>query len=148
MKSLLSLLTLAMLTTASLAGGPVRHVVQFKFKKDATPEQVQHVIDEFAALKKKIKEVDSLEWGTNVSPEGLNKGFLHCWIVTFRSEADRDTYLHHPQHEAFVAIAKPLLEDVQVIDFIPAKPVLTPVDKERKPMRSGIPKAWGAQKTG
>lgn len=140
--------TLAMLTTAALAGGPVRHVVQFKFKKDATPEQVQRVIVEFAALKKKIREVESLEWGTNSSPEGLNKGFTHCWIITFRSEADRDTYLHHPKHEAFVAIVKPLLEDVQVIDFIPAKPVLTPADKVPKPMRSGIPKAWGAQKTG
>lgn len=140
--------TLAMLATTSLAAGPVRHVVQFKFKKDATPEQVQRVIGEFALLKKKIKEVDSLEWGTNSSPEGLNKGFTHCWILTFRSEADRDTYLHHANHEAFVAIVKPLIEDVQVIDFIPVKATLVPVDKARKPMRSGIPRAWGQQKTG
>lgn len=147
-KSLLSLCCLALMALPALAGGPVRHVVQFKFRKDATPEQIQHVISEFAALKKKIREVDSLEWGTNVSPEGLNKGFLHCWILTFRSEADRDTYLHHPEHEVFVKIAKPLLDDVQVIDFIPVKPVMVPADKTRKPMPSGIPKAWGQQKTG
>ncbi len=147
-KSLLSLFCLALMTLPALADGPVRHVVQFKFRKDATPEQIQHVISEFATLKKKIREVDSLEWGTNVSPEGLNKGFLHCWILTFRSEADRDTYLHHPEHEAFVKIAKPLLDDVQVVDFIPVKPVMVPADKARKPMPSGIPKAWGQQKTG
>ena len=99
----------------------MRHVVQFKFKPEATPEQVQRVVTEFAALKGKIQEVDSLEYGTNVSPEGLTKGFTHCWIVTFRSEADRDVYLKHPQHEAFVAILKPVLADVQVFDFIPAE---------------------------
>jgi hypothetical protein len=147
MKSLLFLLPVLMIANASLAA-PVRHVVQFKFKKDATPEQVQRVVAEFALLKKKIKEIDSLEWGTNVSPEGLNKGFTHCWILTFKSEADRDTYLHHRDHEAFVAIAKPLIEDVQVIDFVPAKAAFVPADKVKKPMRSGIPKAWGAQKTG
>jgi hypothetical protein len=141
-------LLFATLSAAAFAGGPVRHVVHFKFKKDATSEQIQKVVDGFAALPKAIKEIDSLESGTNVSPEGLDKGFKHCWIVTFRSEADRDTYLHHPQHEAFVKIAKPLLEDVFVVDFIPAKATMTPVQKIRHPMRSGIPKAWGAQKTG
>lgn len=147
MKALLTFFTLAMLTSAALAG-TVRHVVQFKFKSDATPEQVQRVVQEFALLQKKIREVDSLEFGTNVSPEGLNKGFTHCWILTFRSEADRDIYLKHPDHEAFVKIVKPPLEDVQVIDFIPAKAVFVPADKAKKPMRSGIPKAWGQQKTG
>jgi len=148
MKPLFPFIALAMLASSSLAGGPVRHVVQFKFKKEATPEQVQQVIEEFAALKKKIREVESLEWGTNVSPEGLNKGFNHCWILTFRSEADRDIYLKHADHEAFVKIVKPLIEDVQVIDFIPAKPALPAAGKVPKPMKSGIPKAWGAQKTG
>lgn len=120
MKTAFALLSLAMISATSLAGGPVRHVVHFKFKPDATPEQIQHVVDEFAALKTKISVVESLEWGTNVSPEGLDKGFKHCWILSFRTEADRDTYLHHPDHEAFVKIVKPLLEDVQVVDFIPA----------------------------
>jgi len=121
MKPLLSLLCAAALSATAFAGGPVKHVVQFKFKAEATPEQVQKVIEEFAALKQKISVVDGFEWGTNVSPEGLNKDFKHCWILTFRSEADRDTYLHHPDHEKFVALVKPLLADVQVVDFIPAE---------------------------
>ena len=42
MKSLLTLLSIAMLTASSLAAdGPIRHVVHFKFKKEATPEQVK-----------------------------------------------------------------------------------------------------------
>jgi len=50
MKTLLSLLCLALFSSAALAGGPVRHVVQFKFKPEVTPGQVQHIVDEFAAL--------------------------------------------------------------------------------------------------
>ncbi len=122
MKPLLTFLTLAMLTASSLAAdGPIRHVVHFKFKADATPTQIDHVVKEFAALKTRIDVVESLEWGTDVSPEGLSKDFKHCWLVTFKDAAARDIYLKHKDHEAFVAIVKPLLEDVLVVDFVPQK---------------------------
>lgn len=116
-----TLLALFMLATSALGDGPVRHVVHFKFKKDAEPAAVQKVVDEFAKLKAKIPAVESLEGGKNVSPEGLDKGFTHCWIASFKTEADRDVYLKHSDHLAFVATLKPVLEDAFVIDFIPAK---------------------------
>ena len=122
MKSLLTLLALAMLTASSFAAdGPIRHVVHFKFKADATKEQIAKVVTEFAALKGKIPQVEALEWGTDVSPEGLGKGFTHIWIATFKNAADRDAYLVHPDHKAFVAILKPVLDDALVVDFVPQK---------------------------
>ena len=123
MKHLLTLLTIAMLTAASAlaADGPIRHVVHFKFKKEATPVQIEKVTEEFAALKKKIAEVESLEWGTNSSPEGLDKGFTHCWIVSFKTAKDRDAYLVHPAHKAFVEILLPILDEAIVVDFVPQK---------------------------
>ena len=95
----------------------IQHVVCFKFKEDATEAQIQKVEQAFAALKDKIPEIDRLEWGVNNSPEGLNKGFTHCFIVTFANEKAREAYLPHPEHKAFVAILKPILDDVFVIDF-------------------------------
>jgi len=122
MKLLTSLLALAMLTASSLAAdGPVRHVVHFKFKADADKAQIAKVVEEFAALKKKIAVVDSLEWGTDVSPEGLGKGYTHVWFLSFKNAADRDAYLVHPDHKAFVTILKPVLEDALVVDYIPQK---------------------------
>ena len=122
MKTLLAFLTLAMLTASTLAAdGPIRHVVHFKFKKEATPEQVKKITDGFAALKGKISEVDSLEWGTDVSPEGLGKGFTHCWIVTFKDAKGRDAYLVHPAHKAFVDLLLPSLDEALVVDFVPQK---------------------------
>lgn len=42
MKTLLTLLTIAMITASALAAdGPVRHVVHFKFKPEATAEQAE-----------------------------------------------------------------------------------------------------------
>ena len=122
MKILPTLLALAMLTASTLAAdGPIRHVVHFKFKADATPAQIANVVKEFAALKSKISAVESLEWGTNVSAEGFDKGFTHCWIATFKNATDRDTYLKHADHTAFVAILMPILDEALVVDFVPQK---------------------------
>jgi hypothetical protein len=122
MKSLLALAVLALFTMSTIAAdGPVYHVVHFKFKADATPAQIAEVEKGFAALKGKIEVVQTLEWGTDISPEKLGKGFTHCWILTFKNEKDRDAYLVHPAHKAFVDVLKPVLEEPLVVDFIPKK---------------------------
>ncbi|MFH1737397.1 MAG: Dabb family protein [bacterium] len=95
----------------------VRHVVAFKFKDSASAEAIQEVNDAFANLKNEIPFILSYEAGTNVSPEKLDKGFTHCYILTFKNQEDRDAYLPHPAHKAFGQRLHPILEDVFVIDF-------------------------------
>lgn len=95
----------------------LRHVVLFKFKDNATPEQIKKIENAFVKLPSKIKEVKGLEWGTNNSPEGLNEGLTHCFFVSFASEKDRDAYLPHPEHKAFVEILKPILDKAVVVDY-------------------------------
>ena len=95
----------------------LRHVVLFKFKPAATPEQIKTVEDAFRALPSKINEIKDFEWGTNNSPEGLNEGLTHCFFVTFANEKDRDAYLPHPAHKAFGAILGPFLEKAVVVDY-------------------------------
>lgn len=95
----------------------LRHVVLFKFKDDATAEQIKKVEEAFRKLPKEIKEIKAFEWGTNNSPENLSQGFTHCFFVSFSSEKDREVYLPHPKHKAFVAILEPILDKVLVIDY-------------------------------
>lgn len=95
----------------------LRHVVLFNFNDKATPDTIKKIEQAFASLKDKIKEVHSFEWGTNNSPEGLDKGLTHCFLVTFLSEADRAIYLPHPKHQEFVAMIGPYVEDVTVVDY-------------------------------
>ena len=108
-------------TTALSADAPVRHVVSFKFKKDAAPADIRKVEEAFAALKTKIPQIQSLEWGTNVSGENLDKGFTHLWVVSFADAAAVKTYIDHPDHQAFVQLLKPTLEDAFVLDFQPRR---------------------------
>jgi hypothetical protein len=95
----------------------LRHVVLFKFKDDATPDQVKQVENAFRKLPSEIKEIKGLEWGTNNSPENLNQGLTHCFFLSFNSEEDRNAYLPHPAHKAFGAILKPYLDKVVVVDY-------------------------------
>ena len=66
-------------------GKTLRHVVMFKFKDTATPANIKTVEDAFAQLPKKITTIKSYEWGINSSPEGLNQGLTHCFLLTFSS---------------------------------------------------------------
>lgn len=95
----------------------LRHVVLFKFKDSASTTDIQKVEAAFRALPSKIKEIKSLEWGTNNSPEKLNNGFTHCFFLSFASEADRAVYLPHPDHKAFGAVLTPHLDKVMVLDY-------------------------------
>lgn len=95
----------------------LRHVVLFSFKSDTPADKISEIEAAFRALPSKIPEIKGFEWGTNNSPEGLDKGFTHCFFLTFHSEADRSTYLPHPDHKAFGDLLKPHLQDVLVLDY-------------------------------
>ena len=96
----------------------LRHVVIFKFKEHTTVEQVQQLNDAFAALPQHISVIQDFEWGLNDSPEDLHQGFTHCYLLTFKSEEDRDgAYTPHPKHQEFVASLKPHLEKAFVVDY-------------------------------
>jgi hypothetical protein len=95
----------------------LRHVVMFKFKDTSSADDVKKVEEAFAGLSKKISLIKQFEWGTNNSPENLNQGLTHCFLVTFKSEKDRDEYLVHPDHKAFVDILLPHLDKVTVVDY-------------------------------
>ena len=93
-----------------------------------------HVNDTYVKLAKvegfraraayKLKEIDEtlklikkIEYGTNNSPEQLNQGLTHCFLLTFKSEADRDAYLIHPIHKEFGKLVGPQLDKVTVFDY-------------------------------
>ena len=124
MKKILALLIfLVSLTTFSFGADKaksapqLRHVVLFGFKADVTPDQIKAVETAFLALPGQIKCVKGFEWGTDVSPEGLQKGHTHCFFLTFSSEKDRDEYLVHPAHKAFGAMLGNKISTVTVVDY-------------------------------
>ena len=95
----------------------LRHVVMFGWKEGTDTNYINKIVAAFKALPGKIDLIKNFEYGTNNSPENLNKGLTHCFLVTFKSEADRDAYLIHPSHKQFVALLKPAPDYVTVLDY-------------------------------
>lgn len=104
-------------TAQSTESKVLRHVVLFKFKDASTPDDVKKVEAAFADLAGKLPLIKGYEWGKNNSPEKLNQGLTHCFLLTFSNEKDRDAYLIHPDHKAFGKILGPHLDKVTVVDY-------------------------------
>ena len=95
----------------------LRHVVIFKFKPEITPAQLDEINLAFQNLKLAIPQIQDFERGINNSPEGLNKGFTHSYLITFATEADRDVYLPHAAHKQFVELLGGKLDEAFVFDY-------------------------------
>jgi hypothetical protein len=112
---------LAMENAAPDMSEAVRHVVVFKYKPEATEEQIQVITDAFKALPDQIPGIIGFEHGVNNSPEGLNQDFTHVYLMTFENEEARDTYLPHPKHAAFgeILMGSGIFDGAFVVDYTP-----------------------------
>ncbi|MEX2111582.1 MAG: Dabb family protein [Pirellulales bacterium] len=113
----MTLVNSARATAAEKPPRLLRHIVMYKYKDDLTPAQVQEVIDAFVALPAKIDTIVGFEHGENVSPEGKSDGLTHAFVVTFKDEQGRATYLDHPAHLEYVKLAGPRRDKVVVFDY-------------------------------
>lgn len=95
----------------------VKHIALIQFKADTTPDQVDQIFNTLLDLSESIPGVEDFISGPNNSPEGLNAGHTHAFVMTLTDAAARDAYLTHPEHQAFVQNALPLIEKVTVVDF-------------------------------
>lgn len=70
-----------------------------RLKPQTTREEIAEIFEALDELKDKIPGIVDISSGPYDSPEGLNKGFTHGFIVTFADAESRDGYLEHPAHE-------------------------------------------------
>ena len=93
------------------------HLVLIQFKEETSIEDLQKITDGAYSLQA-INGVEDLNYGKNVSPEGLGKGYSHSLTMKFAKATDRDSiYLPHPIHKKFVKLFVPYTESVLVYDF-------------------------------
>lgn len=115
---MLVVMTISISFTAIKKKKPVlRHVVSFQFKEEVTPERRAQAVKDFLDLKNRIPEIIKFEGGENISVEGYDKGFTHCYVLTFENEEGRSIYLPHPAHMEVAKKNKPLMKDLFVVDY-------------------------------
>ncbi|PIJ49401.1 stress responsive alpha-beta barrel [Erwinia sp. OLTSP20] len=114
----------------------VKHIVLFKYKPDVTAAQRDEVVSRFMSLSHSVRPGESSPYilyiveGVQNSGEGADNGFEQGFIVTFKSEGDRNYYVGKPlvktpgyydeAHDAFKQFVAPLLSKdngVLVFDF-------------------------------
>ena len=95
----------------------IQHMVLFKIKPEVTTEKVTELFRQLAELKQLIPGITYFAGGPYSSPEGLNQGYTHGFLMTFESADARDTYLPHPEHERVKAALLLCIDSVLVFDF-------------------------------
>lgn len=95
----------------------IRHILLVKFKAEAEQSKIDNVRELFESMPTRVEGVQSVEWGLNDSPEGLDQGFTHAVMMTFTDEQARQNYLPHPEHEALKAVFVPMVDDIVVFDY-------------------------------
>ncbi len=95
----------------------IKHIALFKFKADTSSEQIEEVFQQIMDLSETIPGIEDYVSGPNNSPENLNDGFTHGFVMTFTDAAARDAYLPHPDHEQIKASILARAERFVVFDF-------------------------------
>jgi hypothetical protein len=95
----------------------LRHIVLFGFNSAVSAATIAEVVHRFAELKSLVPGINEYEWGENSSPEGLNQGHSHAFLLTFSNAVARDAYLVHPHHVAFADWVRPFVSTVTVVDY-------------------------------
>ena len=92
-------------------------MVLFKFKPEVTPEKIRELFNLLSELQQLIPGITYFAGGPNFSPEELNQGYTHGFLMTFDSVTARNTYLPHPDHEHVKAALSPCIDSVLAFDF-------------------------------
>jgi hypothetical protein len=100
----------ALLTAPAVAANKpstVIHVINVKFKKEATPAQIQAAIDGIYTIVGKNKGVKNV-WLKPIKVQGGAAQFTHCLVMEFESEAALKAYSGSPEQTAWYKLWEPV----------------------------------------
>ncbi len=94
----------------------VDHIVLFKVRAGATPQQQEAMISALLSLAHRVPGIERIAAGANFSDR--SRGFTHGLVVRFTSREALDAYLPHPDHREVVErYIEPITEEVVVVDY-------------------------------
>lgn len=111
------------ITDTNYKRGLIKHIVLFRYRASVTTQEKQQVIKRFLALGNSRRNgrhyILSIETGAQMSGEGVDQNLEQGFIVTFKSEGDRNYYVGYPiitnpayfdpAHQEFKDFVGPLL---------------------------------------
>lgn len=81
----------------------IRHIVLTKFKLETEESDISEIYEGLAELTSRISGAHGFTGGRSESPEQIERGYKHGFVIDFDSWEVLGTYAQHPQHLALGA---------------------------------------------
>lgn len=88
----------------------IRHIVLIKFKEETDEAVINTLFANLATLTEKLAGASGFTGGRSKSPEQIERGYMHGFVIDFDSWDALSTYQEHPDH---IVVSKGLVENAQ-----------------------------------
>ena len=99
----------------------IRHIVLTKFKPEVSEATIKGIYDGLAAVTDKLPGAANFTGGRSESPEQIERGYMHGFVIDFDSWEALQTYSDDEDHKALggqlVANAMGGIDGILVLDL-------------------------------
>jgi len=99
----------------------IRHIVLTKFKPGTPEDTIKGIYDGLSALAERLPGAQNFTGGRSESPERIERGYMHGFVIDFDSWDALQNYADNDQHKALggqlVANAVGGIDGILVLDI-------------------------------
>jgi hypothetical protein len=99
----------------------IRHIVLTRFKPGTDPAEVAAIYAGLSQLVDRLPGATGFTGGQSQSPEAIERGYMHGFVIDFGDWDDLKTYADHPDHQTLgarlVANAVGGIDEILVLDI-------------------------------
>ena len=99
----------------------IRHIVLLRFRPAVSEDQIAGLFTKLHQIDGKIPGLLAITSGKSESPEKIERGYMHGFVVDFADWAALQAYQDHPDHKALgaglVAAAEGGIDGILVFDL-------------------------------
>lgn len=81
----------------------IRHIVLIRFKTDVTEDVIAGLFEELHQIEGKVPGLLSICSGRSESPEQMERGYMHGFVVEFDDWTGLQAYQDNAEHQLFGA---------------------------------------------
>lgn len=99
----------------------IRHIVLTKFTPETSEETIAAIYDGLSELSQKLPGAHGFTGGRSESPEQIERGYMHGFVIDFDDWHALKSYADNPEHQALggqlVANAVGGIDGILVVDL-------------------------------
>jgi hypothetical protein len=99
----------------------IRHIVLVRFRPDVPEARIAAIFSDLERIRAFVPGILAITSGRSESPEKIERGYRHGFVVDFQDWAALQAYQDHPEHKAvgaaLVAHAEGGLDGILVFDL-------------------------------